>query len=253
MLIFNLQNVEKDSCFMSRLLILTMDESTQLHCDEKHYIKHCIPYVREMEGGDFRQNGFYSLVWLRTKMTLALMHANLTVFTLDSDVLLFRVPDVDAIISTNRDAHFYYQAENLDYPALYANTSAGEDDPNIEDYPDLWYGGLNSGQVLWRPTEMLKLAIPSALRLAGEAGDQLDQEVIARAISEVGGWGKTQPLSQLYAFVRGYDSVAEHSAYWVSYHANGVTGQRKMSDLRTVQNSWKALQQKVKRQTGRSW
>jgi len=193
MLIFNLQNVEERSCFMHRLLILTMDESTQLSCDKAHY-KHCIPYVRNMDASDFEQTGssdYNPITWLKSKMALALIHSNLTVFTFDSDVLLFQVPDVDAIISTNSDADIFYQLEIVDYPALYSNTSTGENDPNIE------HDGFNSGQVLWRPSEMLKLAIPNAFRLGGQPENigALDQGNIRRAIADANGWGKTQPLS----------------------------------------------------------
>ena len=203
-------DVEEDSCFMSRLLVVTLDGSTQLRCDEHRHIKHCVPYVQDMEASDFREKSYVPITWVKSKTALALMHVNLTVFTLDSDVLLFRVPDVDAVISSHGDAHLFYQAENLDYPALYGNASArGDDDPNIEDYPNVAYGGLNSGQVLWRPTEMLKLAIPTALR-EGKGIDQLDQEVMERAISEIGGWDKTHPLSQLYASKKGRGVNSHH-------------------------------------------
>jgi len=244
MLIFNLQNVEEESCFMHRLLILTMDESTQLSCDKKHY-KHCIPYVRTMGASDFEQTGssdYNPITWLKSKMALALIHSNLTVFTFDSDVLLFQVPDVDAIISTNIDADIFYQLEKVDYPALYSNASTGENDPNIE------HEGFNSGQVLWRPSEMLKLAIPSAFRLGGQPEniEALDQGNIRRAIADANGWGKTQPLSYLYASnYKGKDSVEEHSANWITYHATWVVGHdSKMNVLRKAQDSWKSLQQK---------
>ena len=243
-LTFDLQNVETEPCFMNRLLILTMDESARLQCVTKQY-KHCIPYVTSMDPSDFEQTGssdYNPITWLKSKMALALIHSNLTVFTFDSDVLLFRVPDVDAIISTNRDADKFYQLEKVDYPALYSNTSTGENDPNVE------HDGFNSGQVLWRPSEMLKLAIPKSFRLGGGLGgvESLDQGNIRKAIADADGWGATQPLSYMYASnYKGKYCVEEHSANWITYHATWVVGHdAKMIVLRKAQDSWQALRHK---------
>ena len=73
-----------------------------------------------MGAADFMKGDYKQIVWLKPKMALVLLNAGLSLFTLDSDILFFRVPDLAKVTAANPNAELFYQWEKVDYEQLYA-------------------------------------------------------------------------------------------------------------------------------------
>jgi hypothetical protein len=130
----------------------------------------------------------------------------------------------------------------MDTPGMYTFL-AGNTDEHINEHT--FTGGtnrFNSGQVLWRPSEMVYSVLPLAFRL-GNQGEHidLDQRYIEVALKL--DKSQSQGLSYMFAsYCSGQYSVALHSHNWVTYHAQCLGDARsKMVGLREAQRAWKAL------------
>jgi hypothetical protein len=183
---------------------------------------------------DYRQ-----IVWLKPKMALALLNAKLSLFTLDSDILFFQVPDLAKIVKLNPDAELFYQWERVNYTQLYTIPNCNEDyEENV------YYDGYNSGQVLWLPTENVIKGTLFALlngKRAG-AGGKLEQIHTEDGMKQAG--VKSAGLSFKYAEnwaceTKGECLVKTNSQNWISYHATWVIGGgRKMQVLKMAEEGW---------------
>ena len=239
-LVFNLQNVNNISCFMQRLLVVTLDSTTHTNCLNNKQIRHCLAYVREFRPSAFMHNDYNAITWLKSKMALALIHVGITVFIFDADVLWFQVPNITAMLQSNTNADVFYQLDIVNMPALYrAISSMGANRIDEDHYEGIHASGVNTGQVLWTPSTMLMRTIPLAFR-SGVDSTKLEQKHLEEAFDS----SRTMPLSFMYASAcTGRESIAKHSHNWISYHANCIkTKDMKLAAVTEAQRAWSALQ-----------
>ena len=87
MFMYGLQNVKSEKCFMDRLIILCLDDSTLSKCTDAGF-KHCLSKpAKNLGASDFKTNEFNAIAWYTAKMALVFNSANLSVFTFDADIL----------------------------------------------------------------------------------------------------------------------------------------------------------------------
>ena len=248
LVLFNIQNVKGRRCFMNRFLIVTLDDETFVACGNATSVVHCLRYDHALGPSDFKKSDYMAITWIKSKIALSLNRIGLMAFIFDADVLFFKVPDVRAVIASNPVARVFHQSELMDYPALYRSisslSSARVDENN---YSGVSASKLNSGQMLWLPSNVSYESIPLALRY-GVDGRFLDQDHIERALNEVSP-ESVQPLSYMYvSHCTGHKSVSKHSKNWITYHANCIKGMKnKFEALRFAQDSWKNLQREKTR------
>ena len=113
---FDLQNLKDRECFMNRLLIECMDDKALELCKASPFIKHCIPYLKSMPHlisniprPNRVQNRLQRTHVDQVESGILLMHANLSVFIFDSDVIFFDVPDLVEIQATKPDGIIFFQ------------------------------------------------------------------------------------------------------------------------------------------------
>ena len=70
------KNVKSEKCLIDRLIILCLDEATALKCKYDGFT-HCVQYVDTLGASDFMQNEYWRIVWLKSKMALALVSAEI--------------------------------------------------------------------------------------------------------------------------------------------------------------------------------
>lgn len=242
---FNLQNVRRIECFMSRFLIVTLDDESLAACKNASAIVHCLRYDHTLKPSDFKQGDYMAITWIKSKLALALVKLGLLPFIFDADVLFFQVPDVAAVLATNPQAKVFHQLEFMDYPALYRTISSlGALRVNENDYAGVMGSKVNSGQMLWVPSNVSYEALPLAMRY-GADGTALDQEHIENAVNQISP-ESLQPLSYMYvSHCTGHESVVKHSKNWITYHANCLKGMKnKLEAVRFAQRSWEALRRK---------
>ena len=171
MSMFGLQHIKDEKCFTDRLVILCLGDVTFSKCEAAGF-KHCVKYIKSMASSDFMHDDYRQIVWLKPKMALAFLNAKLTVFTLDSDILFFQVPDLAKIKELHPEAELHYQWEKVNYTALYEM-----ENPNEDFEESVRHDGYNSGQVLWMPTaNVIKGTLRALLRgKEGGSGDKLEQ------------------------------------------------------------------------------
>ena len=117
-------------------------------------------YIKSMASSNYMQDDYRQIIWLKPKMALAFLNAKLTVFTLDSDILFFQVPDLAKIKELHPEAELHYQWEKVNYTALYEM-----ENPNEDFEESVMHEGYNSGQVLWMPTaNVIKGTLRALLR-----------------------------------------------------------------------------------------
>jgi hypothetical protein len=241
MSMYGLQHIRDKKCFTDRLVILCLDDASFSKCQSNGF-EHCVKYVKTLGSSNFMQNDYRQIVWLKPKMALALMNARLTVFTLDSDILFFQVPDLTKVKELHPEAELHYQWEIVDYEALYKM-----ENPNEDFEQSVRHEGYNSGQVLWMPTaNVIRGTLRALLRgKEGGAGDKLEQEHTRDGMKDAG--VKTAGLSFRYAAnhqcsTRNICEVYNKSQNWVSYHATWLQGlESKMGILRKVEEAWSKL------------
>jgi hypothetical protein len=241
MSVYGLQNIRDKNCFTDRLVILCLDDVSFSKCEAAGF-KHCVKYFKTLGSSDFMRDDYRQIVWLKPKMALALMNAKLAVFTLDSDILFFQVPDLTEIKELHPEAELHYQWEIVDYEALYKM-----ENPNEDFEQSVRHDGYNSGQVLWMPTENVIQGTLRALLRGKEGGDGsgLEQEHTRAGMKDAG--VKTAGLSFRYAAnhqcaTRGVCEVYNESQNWVSYHATWVVGlEKKMEVLKKAEEAWLQL------------
>lgn len=240
---FNLQNVRRIECFMNRFLIVTLDDESLAACKNATGIVHCLRYDHTLKPSDFKQSDYMAITWIKSKLALVLVNLGLLPFIFDADVLFFQVPDISAVLTTNPRAKVFHQLELMDYPALYRTISSlGASRVNENDYGGVMGSKVNSGQMLWVPSNVSYEALPLAMRY-GADGTTLDQEHIENAVNQISP-ESLQPLSYMYvSHCTGQKSVVKHSKNWITYHANCLKGMKnKLEAVRFAQRSWEALQ-----------
>ena len=177
MLIFNLQNIKDRECFMNRLMIECMDDKAMELCKGSGYIKHCVPYPKAMRASDYERpegqteskTDYNALTWIKEKVAFSLMHADISVFTFDSDVLFFDVPDLAEIQATKPDGIIFFQLASIEDEEV---EKAGEFTKEYHSHQD-----FNAGQLFWKPSEDMKRVLLKAFRAGNKSGkiDVLDQ------------------------------------------------------------------------------
>ena len=244
MLEFGLQYVKSEKCLIDRLLVLCLDDESFIKCKAAKF-EHCVEYIISLGASDFLKDDYKQIVWLKPKMALALLNAKLSLFTLDSDILFFQVPDLAKIVELNPDVELFYQWERVDYKQVYTIPNYNEDyEENIV------HDGFNSGQVLWLPTENVIKGILFAL-LDGKrgAGGGFEQTYSAVGMKKAG--VKSAGLSFKYAGnwackTKSECLVKTNSQNWISYHATWVIGlEEKMEVLKMAKEGWLSLTTKA--------
>ena len=179
--------------------------------------------MKSLGAADFMKGDYKQIVWLKPKMALVLLNAGLSLFTLDSDILFFRVPDLAKVTAANPNAELFYQWEKVDYEQLYAIPNRNEDFEET-----VLHEGYNSGQVLWLPTErVINGTLRSLLLGKREGGGRLEQQYTEDGMRNAG--VVTSGLSFMYAGnwecqTKGGCYVGKNGQNWTSYHATWVIG-----------------------------
>ena len=94
MSMFRLQHIKDEKCF-NRLVILCLDDVTFSKCEAAGF-KHCVKIYQKTP------RILCKVIGRSCKPKMALAPAKLTVFTLDSDILFFQVPDWSTKTSRSR-------------------------------------------------------------------------------------------------------------------------------------------------------
>jgi hypothetical protein len=204
MLMFNLQNLKDRECFMNRLVIECMDDKALELCKASGYIKHCIPYPKAMRASDFERpegqteskSDYNALTWIKEKVAFSLMHADISVFTFDSDVLFFDVPDLVEIQASKPDGIIFFQLASIEDEEV---EKAGELTREYHSHQD-----FNAGQLLWKPSKDMKRVLLKAFQTGNKSGriDVLDQAIFSATLrTEDDGalwWEKAHHLSSKF-------------------------------------------------------
>ena len=162
-----------------------------------------------------------------TEKALAFLNAKLTVFTLDSDILFFQVPDLAKIKELHPEAELHYQWEKVNYTALYEM-----ENPNEDFEESVRHDGYNSGQVLWMPTvNVIKGTLRALLRgKEGGSGNKLEQTHTQDGMKDAGvitaGLSFRYAGNWVYAITKNC-VVKTNGQNWISYHATWVIGLEK--------------------------
>ena len=239
MFMYGLQNVKSEKCFMDRLIILCLDDSTLSKCTDAGF-KHCLSKpAKNLGASDFKTNEFNAIAWYTAKMALVFNSANLSVFTFDADILFFQVPNLAKVIESDPNAELFYQWDEVDYEKLYSSATFDE-----EREASIHHSVFNSGQMLWRPSEKVRKGILKAMvRAASKDVSELDQYHLEVSMKEVG--ANVAGLSYMYAAnwvcsTRKQCLVKTNSQNWIDYHATWVVGlENKMEVLKMAQEGWK--------------
>ena len=245
MLIFNLQNIKDRECFMNRLVIECMDDKALELCKASGYIKHCVPYPKAMRASDFERpegqteskSDYNALTWIKEKVAFSLMHADLSVFMFDSDVLFFDVPDLVEIQASKPDSIIFFQLASIEDEEV---EKAGELTKEYHSHQD-----INTGQLLWKPNKDMKRVLLKAFRAGNKNGriDALDQVYFGRTLrAEDDGalwWEKAHHLSSKFDsgcfHHRPYDE--EKKLKRTTFHACcHTTLSQKLHGLKTAQD-----------------
>ena len=243
MLMFDLQNLKDRECFMNRLLIECMDDKALELCKASPFIKHCIPYPKSMRASDFEhpegqtesKTDYNALTWIKSKVAFSLMHANLSVFIFDSDVIFFDVPDLVEIQATKPDGIIFFQLASIE------DEEAEKDGKFTKEYHS--HEDFNTGQLFWKPSGDMKRILLEAFRSGNERHmiTRLDQAVIANVLRDDpdGLWDKAHHLSSKFDsgcfHHRPYDE--EKRLKRTTFHACcSSTLSEKLHALNTAQN-----------------
>jgi len=245
MLMFNLQNLKDRECFMNRLVIECMDDKALELCKASGYIKHCIPYPKAMRASDFERpegqteskSDYNALTWIKEKVAFSLMHADLSVFTFDSDVLFFDVPDLVEIQASKPDGIIFFQLASIEDEEV---EKAGELTKEYHSHQD-----FNAGQLLWKPSKDMKRVLLKAFQTGNKSGriDVLDQAIFSGTLrAEDDGalwWEKAHHLSSKFDsgcfHNRPYDE--EKKLKRTTFHACcHTTLSQKLHGLKTAQD-----------------
>jgi hypothetical protein len=240
MLEFGLHNVKSETCFLDRIIVLCLDDETAENCKSAGY-KHCVKYIESFGKSLFNEGDFAKINWMKEKMRLALLGAaNLSLFTFDSDIIFFKVPDVAKIVASNQNAELFYQWEKVDYEALYSNPSYDEDHEE-----SISHEGFNGGQILSLSTPDVIKGTMQALRNGIKPGEKRTQKKIRDGFNSVG--VKSAGLSYMYAsnwlcHERKKCLYETNGQNWISYHATWVIGlENKMEVLKMAEKGWSQL------------
>ena len=192
------QRVQDQPCFMERYILITLDAEATRKCKEEKLF-HCLQYADghafdglAHSGGHAEDLKYKMLTWFKQKVTLGLLAANVDFFIFDTDVLLFKVPDLALLVYAHPYVNVFYQQDWIGYNALYRGRDAYMRDRTefLEKHEDAW--NLNSGQVFWR-------ASPTTLkiqRLSLNYGPHImEQERLAQAINELSTKGEARAFA----------------------------------------------------------
>jgi hypothetical protein len=182
------QRVQDQSCFMNRYILITLDAEATRKC-ESEKLFHCLQYADghafdglTHTGGHADDVKYRMLTWFKQKVTLGLLAASVNFFMFDTDVLLFKVPDLGLLTRERPNVNVFYQQDWIGYNALYRgrNPYMNVKAEDVAKQPEAW--NFNSGQLYWRwsPTT-LKIQ-----RLALNHGPAtMEQERVQQAINEL--------------------------------------------------------------------
>lgn len=189
-------NVQSKDCFMDRYIIVTLDAETQTKCQEEALFN-CLVYL---DGRAFEHvkgiRRYNVLTWLKQKVSLGLLSYGVDFFFFDTDVILFKVPDLAQLHQTNPEADLFYQQDYYGYGAsLHGRHPYILSKEQIQWQVDAKHTAIdfNSGQLYWR-------ASPATLKLQQIALNSgpgaMEQAVLADAANRLSETGeiKTVPL-----------------------------------------------------------
>jgi len=203
------QRVVNQKCFIERYILITLDADATRKC-ESEKLFHCLQYADGHafdglvhSGGHADDLKYNQLTWFKQKVTLGLLAANVDFFIFDTDVLLFKVPDLGRLVREHPRTNVFYQQDWIGYNALYRGRYPymQKNENAKQHHQDAW--NFNSGQVFWR-------ASPTTLkiqRLALNYGPHpMEQERVAQAINELSMKGEA------HAFALSYDDYGSGCA-----------------------------------------
>ena len=187
------KRVQNEQCFMDRHIIVTTDAEATRKCEEENLF-HCLQYADghafdgyQHTGGHAEDKKYSMLTWFKQKVTLGLLAADVDFFLFDTDVILFKVPDLALLAARFPQANLFYQQDWVGYqawyhgryPYLYDNSGA------IERHEDAW--NFNSGQIYWRASPTTLKIQQIALSLGPHP---MEQECVMLAINQLSTQGE---------------------------------------------------------------
>ena len=193
------KRVQDQKCFMDRYILITTDAEATRKCKEEKLF-HCLQYADGHafdglvhHGGHAEDKKYSVMTWFKQKVTLGLLAAGgIDFFFFDTDVILFKVPELALLVKQHPDANLFYQQGWVGYNAFYHgrypfmhNHSAGEQ--HHYDAQDFC-----SGQVFWRSS-------PTTLKIQRMALNKgphpMEQECVAHAINELSSKGEAHAVA----------------------------------------------------------
>tara|TARA_B100000683_G_C12462532_1_gene544675 strand:+ start:133 stop:1770 length:1638 start_codon:yes stop_codon:yes gene_type:complete len=167
-----IMNVRNQSCFMNRYVVVTFDMEAHEQCEKDGL--NCIKWVDGHRFDRLRPDQRYvTLTWMKQKIQLGTLVAGVDFFIFDADVILFKVPDLEAVQKVDPEATIFYQRDFRSYLQYYAG--AEKKNPDTTGSP--W--SFNSGQIYMRATPETLAVQQSSLNL-GPGG--MEQAVLKYAI-----------------------------------------------------------------------
>ena len=180
--------VQNEQCFMDRYILVTTDAAATKKCEEENLFR-CLEYADghafdhlTHTGGHADDKKYRMLTWLKQKVSLGLLAAGVDFFMFDTDVILFKVPDLALLTARTPQANLFYQQDWVGYQAWYHGRYPymHDDSEAIARHEDAW--NFNSGQVYWR-------ASPTTLKIQQLALNRgpspMEQECVMNAINDL--------------------------------------------------------------------
>ena len=157
---------------MNRYVVVTFDMEAHEQCEKDGL--NCIKWVDGHRFDRLRPDQRYvTLTWMKQKIQLGTLVAGVDFFIFDADVILFKVPDLEAVQKVDPEATIFYQRDFRSYLQYYAG--AEKKNPDTTGSP--W--SFNSGQIYMRATPETLAVQQSSLNL-GPGG--MEQAVLKYAI-----------------------------------------------------------------------
>ena len=192
------KRVQDQKCFMDRYVLVTTDAEATRKCEEEKLF-HCLQYGDGHafdglvhHGGHAEDKKYSVMTWLKQKVTLGLLASGgIDFFFFDTDVILFKVPDLALLIKQHPDANLFYQQGWVGYNAFYHgrypymhdHTAAKKNHQDAVDFC--------SGQVFWRSS-------PTTLKIQQIALNNgphpMEQECVAHAINKLSKTGEAHAV-----------------------------------------------------------
>ena len=118
------KRVQDQKCFMDRYILITTDAEATRKCEEEKLF-HCLQYADGHafdglvhHGGHAEDKKYSVMTWFKQKVTLGLLAAGgIDFFFFDTDVILFKVPELALLVKQHPDANLFYQQGWVGYNA----------------------------------------------------------------------------------------------------------------------------------------